>query len=477
MISVTLQPFSAGQELAALLGDRAATVLAALPPAVCAGALITLPHASPAPGADGVHARLTSDTLPWPAAPLDVVVVADALWSLEPLALLNQAFDRLADGARLVVLGEFSVRRTRLEYEPLPLVSHFVAQAERAGFKLVEPQALSPAGEVERARFLLVFERSAAPRWRLHTLRPEDAPAMRRLFEAAFGHPMSQALWEWKYGDGRGHAVWCAADGDMVGHLGLMRRTAIWQGEQIAISQYGDAMIRADQRGEMHGPYFLMVSTLTELQIGRGSGCVMGFAFVFERQMRKIEYLKLGRRIDHMVQYEWPSQQRRAFASWATRPLVLPTDAACLDRLWTAMQADLRNVLVGMRDAAYWRQRYVDHPAIRYELHLVYHRWTRRPLAALALKFEQERAVLVDWVAPLRATPAIIEAGRDLAQRSGKATLHTWITAGQSAALQVASPTVHDLDVLIHYATWTPTPDADAMHGRWWLTMGDTDYL
>lgn len=237
MTGAALRSFSTGQELAALLGDQAAAVLAALPPAVCAGALITLPNASPTPGAGEVHALQATDTLPWPAAPLDVVVVADALWSLEPLALLNQAFDHLADGARLVVLGEFSVRRTRFEYEPLPLVGHFVAQAERAGFELVEPQALPPAGAAERGRFLLVFERGAAPRWRLHTLRPEDAPAMRRLFEAAFGHPMSQALWEWKYGDGRGHAVWCAAGGEMVGHLGLMRRTAIWQGEQIAIGQ------------------------------------------------------------------------------------------------------------------------------------------------------------------------------------------------------------------------------------------------
>ncbi|MBU0491487.1 MAG: GNAT family N-acetyltransferase [Chloroflexi bacterium] len=320
-------------------------------------------------------------------------------------------------------------------------------------------------------------DESAAPRWRLHDVCPEDAPAVCRLFEECFGQPMSPALWEWKYGSGRGHGVWCEWSGEMVGHVGVMQRQIVWQGQIADAGQFGDVMVRADQRGGLHDLHFLLASTIGERHVGHGSAYPLGFAFSFEKLRHFYEHRGLAIRIGRMVQHEWRLRPSRRNVRWTSRPLDLTRDAVLVDHLWEAMRADLAHAIVGVRDAAYLAHRYRNHPAIAYQMHLVYRRWPRQSVGAIVLKLEPERAVLVDVVGAVRHFPVLVAQARRLAYQAGKPALHAWIDSAHAQWLASADAHSQDLDVLILHYVWTSTPDIETVRDAWWLTMGDTDYL
>jgi hypothetical protein len=238
----------------------------------------------------------------------------------------------------------------------------------------------------EYRRSLLIFCRSEPPRWRLHIGCAEDASAMRHLFEECFNQPMSQELWEWKYGDGRGCSIWGECNCEMVGHLGIMQRQVIWQRHLVTAGQFGDLMILPGHRGGgQNGLLFRMASTLIELHIGYGSTYLLGFAFPYDKQMSLYEGIGIAVRVGRMVQHEWAFTSFHSNKWLASRPLNLPRDASLVDHLWKLMRTDLPRAIVGVRDSTYLDYRYLKHPTIIYQMHLIHHRWTLQPVGVIEL--------------------------------------------------------------------------------------------
>lgn len=98
-----------------------------------------------------------------------------------------------------------------------------------------------------------------------------DAPAVCRLFGAAFGQLLAPAHWRWKYGEGPGECfgvvVEHLATGDLVGHMGVRVLPGLRLGAALRMGQVCDVMIHPDHRAGIgsRSPYSLMHRALVEL--------------------------------------------------------------------------------------------------------------------------------------------------------------------------------------------------------------------
>ena len=139
------------------------------------------------------------------------------------------------------------------------------------------------------------------------------------------------------------------------------------------------------------------------------------------------------------------------------------------------MAQSLTHAVVGERDAAYLRYRFLDHPVIKYTVLLVRQRWAMRPWGIVVLRDHGPWMELVDVVAPVQRMPALIGAARRFAGNTGKAELRGWITEEFTSTLRSPDTKLTATDITVPLGGIASTP-ARRSQGRWFLTAGDTDF-
>lgn len=315
-------------------------------------------------------------------------------------------------------------------------------------------------------------------------LQEPEWPLMERLFEQVFGQPLDRALTAWKYGPGRGLVVAVVDRSDAaapraIAHCGLMFRDLLLQSRPVRGAQITDLMVAPDERGRLlrgGSPFARAVSHAHGLLGGPANpGNALRFVYGFpsERAMRLGEHLGLFREIDQVHEISWqpadgllPERLDAPGQAWA----------GVVDRLWLPMRLDLGGDIVGVRDGAWFLERYLRHPTRRYQVFLVRSHWWRQPLGVFALTEMGGRLELSDWVAPLQHTPALVQAARAVAWQQGRVALSTWMTRRHVALLSAQAQSVLPLQFRILCRGDTPEADVARWKDRWWLTPGDTDY-
>jgi hypothetical protein len=319
-----------------------------------------------------------------------------------------------------------------------------------------------------------------------------DWPLVERLFEHVFGHPLPRALTAWKYGPGRGLSIGVDAQADdtdsgqgeppaaprLLAHCGLMFRDVMAFGQPIQAAQLVDLMVAPHARGRLlrHGSPFAKVVGHALAQLGTAVNPHnperVAFGFPSARAMKLAEHLQLVREVDRVHEVCWPPLQG---------PLPEPVLAAdpllhaMVDHMWSHMQRDLRDALVGVRRADYFFPRYLQHPTLQYQVHVV-RSGSGTPLAVMALRPDGDRLELADWVAPLLFVPLVVRAAQAVAAAQSLSALTTWMTAGFAARLAPESAVLRETEFRIICRGDLPPALWDRHHHRWWLTPGDTDY-
>lgn len=312
------------------------------------------------------------------------------------------------------------------------------------------------------------------------------AAAMRALFAQVFGHEMDQAHWDWKYGGGRGCAV-AVEDGDgrFVAHYGGTTRELAYLGRRERGCQVCDVMVdpQANRSLTRHGPLAQAASQFLRTQIGRGRPHLVGFGFPNRRAFGVFERLGYYAGVDEVVQLKWPAD-----AAAAPPGRLQALDAAALasadtrrraDVLWAAMGADLREAIVGVRDAAWLQRRYLDRPGVAYALTLVCSRWWRRPLGIAVTRLRDDAVELLDVVAGVRHFGALVRVAQLQAAAAGRAVATAWVTRSQLTHFAAAGsqpPSVDELGVTVPTSIHTEGPPPDEVKGRWFLMGGDADF-
>ncbi|MCX5864977.1 MAG: bifunctional class I SAM-dependent methyltransferase/GNAT family N-acetyltransferase [Deltaproteobacteria bacterium] len=457
----------------------------------------------------------------------DIILFHESAQYISMLDLLERTDALLKEHGELLILDEWALRRVVSGKEGLHLKQHFIDLAGRFGFtcalnldlsagavpaidflteallkhrdRLGALPGVTPAAidrlivanrqyqdHYKTGRFgyaLLHFTRTQRPGWRVGRIRPAHGQAVQRLFCEVFGLPLTPEHWHWKYGDGRGAAVGVWKDGELVAHYGGLPRRINYFGRREQAMQSVDAMVASKARGAFtrKGAFFLATATHFEQYMGYGTPHLIGYGFPNQRALQLP--LKLGlyvTPIAHINELVWEPSTVRNMFWYQLRELQgnNHADHHAIDLLWHEMEAESEDLIIGVRDAAYWIHRYMQHPCIGYRNIMVYHRFLRRPCAVFACRQDGDRLELLDWVSRRTYLPGVIEAARMTAYQTGSRELYCWASEPLQEVVVAQVPPLRIVDTGIEVPTngWTAGPAIAEIAGRIWLTGGDTDF-
>ncbi len=321
---------------------------------------------------------------------------------------------------------------------------------------------------------------ASLPRWALAPGESIGQGHILALFEQVFGQAMPETLWAWKYAEGRGRAMTASRDGELVAHYGGVTRRILFKGEPALGLQVCDVMVAPGERAVMtrRGVFLQTAAAFLELYCGLEQQHRVAYGFPNARHMRLAERLGLYGEVDALVEQRWAATE--GFQSWQYQGCELsggdlsPPD---FHSVWQAMAQDFTEHLLVVRDADYLRYRYVDHPVHRYVLLGLRHRWTGRLQGVVVMRPEADQCRLMDLIGPVRLFPRLIELARSRVPRGGATALTGWFTRSQITRLASAGGVTQPVDIAIPANTWSVGPPLSALQDRWWLTMGDTDFL
>ena len=368
--------------------------------------------------------------------------------------------------------------------DPLDVLGAVAATID-ASFALTEVQSTVAAQHPALAeRFGLTFNergewiRQRLPRWRLDWVRYEQQAALHGLLKASSGDTWSAALWEWKYRDADrwGAGVW---EGDeLVAFCGGAPRAISYFGQSAMALQMVDALVNPLQGDALANPgqFQMAAATLAEQQIGDGKTHLLDFGFVESNRLLQIEPLGLYVQADSMTELRWPALSGLPSLQTFARP-VTDSNAAAVDRLWLEMKRSLRGSIVGVRDWAFVRRRYLEHPQHAYSVLLVRRRLSGAAVGVVVLRDRQAQGLeLVDFVAPPERFQELLDVARRFAGKLGRSVAFAWITASHADLLAEKSSRRSSLDLVIPANIWSPGPAPEEIRGHWWLMAGDTDF-
>ena len=325
----------------------------------------------------------------------------------------------------------------------------------------------------------LYLNRRDARAWTLRWLRHEDFQLWLGLFEVCFGHRMPLPQWRWKYRDSERVGVGVFTEGRMVAFYGGMPRPLRVLGQAMAGVQVGDVMVHPEFRGSLsrRGPFQMAASTFLEQQLSAGAPYRLGFGFPNTRAMDVAQRLRLYREVDEVVELSWSAAAQTL--SWWQRVQAVDAQQALAqaDRLWARMQPGFADSVLGVRDAAFLRARYAEHPSHTHEWLLLRHRLSRQALALAVLRRHADgRLEILDLLGAREHLTAMVQAVQLHAHRTQAPLVSLWLTRSHLSVLEGSAPQVQALGVKVPTNAWTPDPQGPVVDQRWWLTGGDTDF-
>lgn len=305
---------------------------------------------------------------------------------------------------------------------------------------------------------------------------------MRQLFSKIFKKEMTQALWEWKYLRIKSVSFGVWRGNELVAHYGATNTHVWFNGKETRAVQICDVMVDPSVRkaARKQSPFFLATSAFIERYVGFEKTWPMGFGFPSDRHMNLAAHLQLYAPVGRIWELSW------TLASRPRVPILLKTTRLdlenlarhrdALDLLGAQQRAGLSERIVIHKDAKSLEWRYLRHPQETYELVLVTHRLTNKPVGLCVLKLESERVLWMDVLGPPAHLPALAQVVRAATWRSERRTLALWCSEPDIGRFGSVT-NARALPITIPANIWTPGPAPEDLLNRWWLLAGDTDYL
>ncbi|OYU46522.1 MAG: hypothetical protein CFE44_01695 [Burkholderiales bacterium PBB4] len=317
--------------------------------------------------------------------------------------------------------------------------------------------------------------------WQVADVGASDVPDVRLLFEAVFGHAMSDSLWNWKYGDGRGVGVAARApDGELLAHYGGTYRELRYGAFAHHGIHIGDVMVAAAGRAALShkGPFGLVTEEFFRCHVGSTKGKGVGFGFPNDRHMRLGERLGHYVRVESIFELQWPAVSSRDFEAVPIDWSDLSTEAR-INELCESLMASFLEHVIPLRSFSWLKHRFANHPEYQYQAFWIKELGSRRLLGAIFLRTLPTGCLpdgqacweLMDWIgSPVNST-MLVEAARHVVfERSGHA-LRLWCSGLVADQVYLSEGSKNR----VCFAAMTiPNPFSETP--RWWLTGGDTDF-
>jgi len=467
----------------------------------------------------------------------DVIVIEGSMVYLDQLAVLSKSRQLLNPNGKLLLFGEFLDDDSAIAPSALANLSSLKQLSRRLGLELLEeadltasaiesarqlsallnachhnfdglPQGgdtdfdscvqelLSAVTEFENRRRcfrLFQFSMMIAPEGEYVQAEYADIDSfdpleIADLFQQSFGVDFDADIWRWKYmqGDGKCVVARPTRDGAIVAHYGGAPRHIYYFGATALAIQICDVMVLPEIRGQYgkSSLFFKVAATFLEREIGNTVRHLLGFGFPNQKAMNIAIRLGLYEKTDDFVEVLYPRSDGPTQDSAYTLTALDLTDRAQrlqLDSLWQAMCADFEDNIIGVRDCAYIRYRYFEHPSARvkrYRCVSILDSTSHQSLAIAILKERDGYTLIMDLICPLDAvSPAISALNQTLGESSQTQGLKMWITRGCLSRIMLDGAIVNELGIEIPCNSWNPGPSAASLYGRWWLTAGDMDFM
>lgn len=385
-----------------------------------------------------------------------------------PLSLLQRAQSALPTNGAILV-RRWNAQPCRAAGPKRDAEDYFAMLAAHFGFL---PASAPDTG-------CLALRKKGHPRWQI-SLPAADSTECRALFARVFGTGIAPEFWHWKYGNGRGRALVARRGDELIAHYGGTTRRVLFNGTEVQALQVCDVMVAPQERAVMtrRGAFFEVASAWLETYFGYFNEHLLAFGFPNRRAMQIGAKLGLYAEVARIAELNWlPLPPRSGIAT--TARLLDPQDdhTMLFQHLWKQMRADLDGRIAVIRDAEYLRYRYLDNPQFRYDLVAVRHRLSRRPCALVVLRREAEFCRLLDFVGPISEIPRAIAHVRRLVGAWGLPRLTGWISSRDAELFVAAGAQSTNTDVCVPINNWSEGPSAAEVRERWWLMMGDTEFL
>lgn len=323
--------------------------------------------------------------------------------------------------------------------------------------------------------------RIGAETFRIATIDAGEAAQVERLFARVFGTTPAPGWYDWKYGllGGTATGLWNARD-ELVAHYAGFPRMLSWQGEAVSAIQIGDVMVAPEVRGFLtrRGPFFQICSQFFGTRVGAGRAHALAFGFPNERAIRLGVTLDLYRDLGKLYQVTWPARPAHLPFGWAWSPVAPePALTNAVEKAWRSMAKDFSEHVLGVRDSANLRKRFVERPDRTYRFFRL-HRWLPGSTAAVAvLRLAPGEAELLDVIAPRDLFPLVTRAAATEAARTGAACLSAWGSPAASEVFQGCGASVVGVAAHLAASIATALPSAKINAASWWWMGGDTDFL
>lgn len=317
-------------------------------------------------------------------------------------------------------------------------------------------------------------------RWELRLPGPSDEMACLSLFEQVFGTPGSAELWRWKYAEGRGRSIVALRGNRVIAHYGGVSRLISRCGHIERVIQISDVMVNPAERAVMtrSGVFLQMARASQEFFLGFEAHHDFGFGFPNKRHMQLAHRLGLYDEVEQLVEIEWEIGAHSR--SWTTKADVLGNnnlDPRVLDELWRQMQEAMRDRILVTRDSSYWLYRYPGNPHHHYRMLAVRRRVSGRLLGVVVLRREETEAKLLDVLGMPQYFPLLVRHAIEQVRDWQLPILRAWITHGCAGMFLAFGARCKPTDIVIPLNAHCKMHATPEISNRWFLMMGDTDFL
>jgi hypothetical protein len=337
----------------------------------------------------------------------------------------------------------------------------------------------------------------------LRDVQAGDRDAVLRLHTEVFGSAVDASWFDWKYGPAleRGHegapckAVGAWVGDDLIAYFGGVPRTLWQRGQRVHGLQLSDVMVRPAWRGILtrRGPFFHISKHFYDSRLGALPEHPFQLAFGFSGKvhLRLAVLVGLGWDAGAIESLHWdPLPATPAVLPWHWRwDEMLPSgprfDAAA-NAAWQAMRSQSAKLLLGQRNAAYLRWRYVQRPvapglapdaAVRYRFFALRRPWRATPVGLAVLDTRAASVHWLDWVGPQHLMPLVCRACRSETAKAGATELTSWASAAVAEQLKGTGIARRGECARLGIPRRAQLTEEEAPGLSWWLMGGDTDFL
>jgi hypothetical protein len=347
------------------------------------------------------------------------------------------------------------------------------AELESLGFSVVNEGSfligIFPSGTLQQRT-----AGAEVPSVRLY--REGDEAGIVRLFGEVFGREMSTEEWRWKYRDSYPRKVYSSVAVDdrmgIVGHYGAVCMHMVNDG----VDMHGLAICDVALHPKFRGRGLLKALADPVPREAVKDGIRLGYGFPNRRSLLK-PAISLGiyEKVEDVTEGKKTARFHNTPGRYLYRLVPLDYSDERIDVLWESCSR--RIGLAVVRDRRYLTWRYRNHPFLRYELWGMTLRGGERLAGCAVLRRETERMLLVDFLCPREALNPLLAKIDNYASSVGASSLMLWVPPFMGSILAGFGFKTGPAGTAVPRTTMKGTMTRDEIAGRFFYTMGDTDFL